>query len=374
MGMILGLLLALTIPFIFLAIVYQLDFYQTGQFRFVLLSLGWGVVAYFLGAFTNMALNTNFGLDWDTIIVRFVAPIGEEIFKGLFLLYLVRRPKFTYSVDGAVYGFSVGIGFAVIENYQYVTDPKVQSIALAVAIQRVFSTNLIHASSSAIIGIALGIFRLERRPSRWLILLGGVVLAIGQHMFFNNMISKGTFLIVAIGAGFLGAGFIYLAMQRGKKQAQGWIKEKLGMADRVTGGEARAVNRIEDMDQILLPIADRFGDEKASQVEKLLFLQARLGIKRKTLDSFQHDPKMLKAVQAEMEEMRTQMEEARRAIGTYAMMFVRGTFTEDMLSVWDQMQTKIQERSAATGGQKGGGLWSSLDDRMKQTPNPEGIE
>ena len=372
MGMILGLLLAFTIPFVFLFIIYKLDFYQTGQFRFILLSLAWGVAAYFLGALTNMTLNQVYHLDWDTVIVRFVAPVGEEIFKGLFLLYLVRRPQFTYSVDGALYGFSVGIGFAVIENYQYVTQDS--SIALAVAIQRVFSTNLIHASSSAIIGIALGIFRLERRPSRWAILLGGILLAIGQHMFFNNMISRGTFLIVAIGAGFLGAGFIYLAMQRGRKQAQGWIKEKLGMADRVTGGEARAVNRINDMDQILLPIADRFGNETASQVEKLLFLQARLGIKRKTLDSFQHDQRMLKAVQAEMEEMRAQMEEARRAIGTYAMLFVRGTFTEEMLSVWDQMQAKIQERSAATGGQKGGGLWSSLDNRVKQAPDPEEIE
>ena len=188
------------------------------------------------------------------------------------------------------------------------------------------------------------------------------------------MISNGTYLIVAIGAGFLGAGFIYLNMWWGRKQAQGWIKEKLGMADRVTAGETRAVNRLDDLDHILLPVVERFGEETASQVEKLLFLQARLGIKRKTLDSFQNNEKMLRAVEAEMNEMRTQMDEARRAIGTYAMMFVRGTFTDEIVSIWDQMQTKIQEKSAATGGQKGGGLWSSLDNRVKEVSNPEGIE
>jgi RsiW-degrading membrane proteinase PrsW (M82 family) len=370
MGMILGLLLAFTIPFAFLAIIYKLDFYQTGQFRFVLVSLAWGWLAYLLAVFANNFLYDH-GIEWDTI-VRIWAPILEEIFKGLFLVYLVTRPQFTYSVDGAIYGFAAGIGFAVVENYEYVSgDP---TIALAVAFQRVFSTNLIHASSSAIIGITLGMFRLETSRSRWLILLTGLVLAIGQHMFFNNMISNGTFLIVAIGAGFLGAGFIYYAMQRGRRQAQGWIKEKLGMDDRVTDGETRIVNRIEDLDQILLPVANRFGAEKASQVEKLLFLQARLGIKRKTLDSFQNNEKMLQAIKAEMSVMRAQMDEARRDIGTYAMLFVRGTFTEEILSVWDQMQTKIEERSAATGGQKGGGLWSSLDDRVKQVPNSEGIE
>jgi len=46
-------------------------------------------------------------------------------------------------------------------------------------------------------------------------------------------------------------------------------------------------------------------------------------------------------------------------------LFVRGLFTEEMVSVWERMQAKIQERSAETGGQKGGGLWSSLDDRIK---------
>jgi len=371
MGMIIGLILAFIVPVFFLGFIYKFDFYQTGQFRFVVLCFGWGIIAYYLAVALHVTLVDNKVSDWDRII-RFVAPVDEEIFKALFLIFLVSRPAFTYSVDGAVYGFATGIGFAVIENVEYVTDEP--TIALAVALQRVFSTNLIHASSSAIIGIALGMFRLERSSSRWMVFLVGVALAIGQHMFFNNMISNGTYLIVAIGAGFFGAGFIYLAMRRGRKQAQGWIKEKLGMADRVTDGEARVVNRLESLDEILLPVVERFGAETASQVEKLLFLQARLGIKRKTLDSFQDNEKMRNAVEAEMSDMRMQMDEARRYIGTYAMMFVRGTFTEEIVSVWDQMQTKIQERSAATGGQKGGGLWSSLDDRVKQPVNPGGIE
>ena len=71
-------------------------------------------------------------------------------------------------------------------------------------------------------------------------------------------------------------------------------------------------------------------------------------------------------VEAELHEMRTEMEDIRSAIGTYAMLFVRGLFTDEMASVWDQMQVKIQERSAATGGQKGGGLWSSLEERVKE--------
>ena len=364
-----GLILALTIPFIFLAIIYKLDFYQTGQFQSVLLSLGWGLVAYLLAVFTNRSLVDAGIADWDAI-VRYAAPVLEEIFKGLFLLFLVRRPQFTYSVDGAIYGFAAGIGFAVIENYEYVTGNP--TLALAISLQRIFSTNLIHASSSAMIGIALGLFRLEVSRSRWLILITGVFLAIGQHMFFNNMITNGTYLFVAIGAGILGAIFIYAAMRQGRKQARSWIKEKLGMEDGVTRGEAAFVNQLDNLDEILEPIVDRFGPEKASLVEEFLFIQARLGIKRKSLDSL--DEKLRRSVEAEMVGMRAKMDDIRRDVGTYVMVFVRGTYTEDVISVWNQLQAKIQASSDANKGQKGGGLWTSLDNRVEKSLNSDGVE
>jgi hypothetical protein len=72
--------------------------------------------------------------------------------------------------------------------------------------------------------------------------------------------------------------------------------------------------------------------------------------------------------------MHIEMEKLRREIGTYVMLFVRGLFTEEMVSVWGQMQAKIQARSTANGGQKGGGLWKSLDDRLKPSPEDEGSD
>ena len=49
---------------------------------------------------TNRYLLNSAGVDW-MVLVRFIAPIEEEIFKGLILLFLVRRKQFTYFVDGA---------------------------------------------------------------------------------------------------------------------------------------------------------------------------------------------------------------------------------------------------------------------------------
>jgi hypothetical protein len=72
--------------------------------------------------------------------------------------------------------------------------------------------------------------------------------------------------------------------------------------------------------------------------------------------------------------MQTEMDEARRNIGTYPMLFVRGLFTEEMVSVWEQVQAKVRERSVLNGGQKGGGLWSALEERIKAPPEPERLE
>jgi len=365
MSTLLGLLLALLIPLYFLRTIQKFDFYQVGQFPTILKCLVWGGVAYAPATFTNLVLK-NIGLTNSENLVHLIAPIHEEIFKGLILLYFVRHARFSYSVDGAIYGFAVGIGFAVIENIDYIRIdiPAAQIIA----VQRIFSANLIHASSSALIGIALGTTRIRRFRLHWPIFIFGTAIAIGQHMFYNMINHNGTrSLVVAILTGFLSVGLILILMKFSQKQAQNWIKERLGMDDRVTRNEVIAIDRLANTDKVLLPVVERFGPETASQVEQLLYLQARIGIKRKALEGFGKNDTIRSAVEAEINRMRMEMENVQREIGTYAMLFVRGLFSEEMLSVWDQMQAKIRERSAAEDGQKRGGVWLSLEERIKST-------
>lgn len=374
MEIVIGLLLATSIPLVFLVFIRQLDFYQTGQFRTILLSLVLGGIAATLAAIINGSLE-HFGLlDVDNIR-RFVAPFHEEIVKGLFLLYVLRRSRFSYSVDGILYGFSIGIGFAVVENYFFVTkDPLPANIAF----QRIFTTSLVHAFSSAILGIALESYRSRSFRLQVFIPVFGFVLAIGQHMLYNNAIyifyttGNQDPVFVSFIPGILGIYFIYVVMARGRKQAREWIKEKLGMTDRVTRSEVTAIDQFSSTDDIFLPIVERFGVEKAKQVEQLLYLEARIGIKRKSLEGVKNNLTMHNAIESDIDEMRTDMEQIRRSIGTYTMLFVRGLFTEEMVSVWERMQAKILERSAGMVDRIGGGLWSSLEERVKSPTENEG--
>ncbi len=372
--------IATLIPLIALYVIYTLDLYKLGTFKSVLTCFVAGSVAFFIAREVNLFLYTGKYVDYHTT-VRYSAPIIEEILKGLILIYLVRRPSFTYFVDGAIYGFASGIGFAIFENYEYIASSY--DAGLITALSRVLSTNLIHASASALLGIGFGLSRFQRSYRKILVIALGLVSAIGLHMIYNNVvdrvdsgvISESMILLAATVIGFSGAGLVALIMNRGLKEEKTWIEEKLGAADRVTSGEAAIVKRFDEMNDLLAPLTQRFGEEKAAKIERFLTIQARLGIQRKTLDKLT-DKKMHQAVEKQMAELRQEMDKARREVGSYAMLYLRHTIPADASPLWNRLENLIQERAAARPASGGMNLWSNLDTKARQQtgdkPNPFG--
>jgi RsiW-degrading membrane proteinase PrsW (M82 family) len=363
---IIGLLIATGVPLVVLYVIRALDLYGMGAFRTVLLCFAWGGVAFALAYYVNTATMTYNLVSFDTFR-RFSAPVIEEILKSLILIYLVRRPNFTYFVDGAIYGFAAGVGFAIFENYFYIFGHT--SAALGLAVGRVISTNLVHATGSALIGIAIGLARFEKSWPRLGYALAGYALAMSLHVGFNNLVTRdvGSLLLVyAAAVGFAGTGLIVMTIRRGLEEEKGWIEEKLGAADRVTTSEAAVVNQLQKVDDLLAPIKQKFGAAKAAEIEKFLTLQARLGILRKTLDKLANDPKMAQAVSTQMDDLRKQMDDTRRAVGAYCMLYVRNIFPADSSPLWGRLESVIQERAAARPAAGGPNLWASLKDRAAQ--------
>ncbi len=365
--LIIAFILATAIPIAFLYVIYTRDLYRTGAFHLVLLCFLWGIIVVQVAKLANESMQAYGLVDYETFR-RFSAPIVEEVLKGLILIYLVRRPNFTYFVDGAIYGFAAGIGFAIFENYLFIIEwgPS--------AIVRVISTNLMHASGSGLIGIAVGLARFERSYRKILVLLAGTLLAMSLHVGFNNLVTRasGLFrLVYGIVVGLAGAGGIYAAIRRGLNEEKKWIEETLGEADRVTAGEAAVVHRLEDAQKILAPLAKKFGSEKASQIERFLLLQARLGILRKTLEKLD-DAKMLKNIEGQMDTIRQEMDESRRAVGAYCMLYLRNIFPEEASPLWGRLETIIQERIASRPATAGPSLWSTLEKRTATQVEPTG--
>ncbi len=354
--------IAYGLPLLFLYLIRKFDLYGTGKFKVNFLVMFWGFVAYILAANINPFMLNSGWASYD-VVIRVTGPILEEFLKALILIYLVQRADFNYVVDGALYGFGAGIGFAIIENTEYIFGHS--DAALLVAVARVFSTNLVHATGSGVIGTALAYRRGDRSKLGWAIPLLGYAFSMGMHMLFNTMVNSGvTPLFVAIGYGLLGVGFIWYIIKSGMTIQKQWVGEKLGMGDRVTASEAKVVHNIDDLDEVLEPLKKQFGEAKVKVVKEIISKQAEIGIKRKLMDTTPSESKK-QEILGIVQSLGKDMDVLRKEAGPYCMMFVRSVYLDQEIKIWDQINTRIE---ASNTGQKGGGMFDRATTRIKRRP------
>ena len=347
--MIIPALVAIVLPIAFLYLVRWLDLYASGNFKLVLLCFGWGIVAFFLSLVTNSFIVSHVVQDFS-IVVTIIGPTVEEIYKSLLLIYLVRRSDFTYFVDGAIYGFAIGIGFAVIENLHYLTSGA-EDQSMLVALTRVFSTSLMHGSATALVGISLGRQRFGHGLHRRLASALGWVAAIALHITFNTIVlhqSGLASMVLLIGIGLGGLGLVAAFIFWGLSDERRWLRETLNLNVGVSSGESEVVQKMEDLDALLAPITESFGPQKRKDVESFLRLQAQLGLKVK-VQELSTDPKMREELGVQIGTMREQMDELRRSVGVYCMSYVRMIIPTEVVSMHVRLESMEVKETLSKG-------------------------
>jgi RsiW-degrading membrane proteinase PrsW (M82 family) len=366
-----ALLVAILIPIGYLVWISKRDFFETRKTRLIQICFFWGLFAYAL-AYLFQSNLIHGGILTKDQVVRYLAPVLEEILKGAILFYLVRRADFTYFVDGAIYGFTVGIGFAIFENFEYVLSNP--SMAVSLALMRVLSTNLIHATASGMIGIALGYSRFERSNSsrRWYTLIFGTVIAMAIHMTFNNLVSNRAPLLVAIFLGIGGGFVIYLIIRQGLKDLQGWVEEQLKRENAsVTGGEtvttheASVVQKLDDIDRVLVKFKDVYGEPYTKLAKEIILAQAQMGIYKKTSEKHQNETNR-QAASEQVAALREKMNQNRKQLGSLRMLLLRTLFPEDSDLIWTTLE-KMLESQKAPREAAGKGLWTTLNQRAAES-------
>jgi len=365
-----ALVVAILIPIGYMVWVSKRDFFETRKSNLVYASFVWGLIAY--GIVSILQSNfISYGILTREQIVRFAAPILEELFKGAILLYLIRRPDFTYFVDGAIYGFAVGIGFAIVENVEYVLANPAS--ALALAFLRVASTNLLHATASGSIGIALGWARFERADSlrRQWALLASILVAVTLHVAFNNLVIGRAPILVPMLIGCGGGAVVYFIMRRGLSVMKGWVDEELKREITISSNEISAVNQLEVIDKILAGFKDCFGERNAAIAKEMLLAQAQLGIYKRSA-ARQQDDALRRSAQSQANALRASMDENRKKLGAYRMAYLRSIFPEDVSPLWRRLEAHMQE-GMAPKSEAGKGLWVTLNQRVTDAM-PKGEE
>lgn len=202
---------AIFVPMVYFAIVWYFnEIFEKKPMRFFAAAFFFGMLAALLSLVANtyeITLLRQSGI-FDAVMLGFittvaVAPITEEMLKGLGLLGLFGHHEYDDTLNGILLGFSIGLGFAFIENWFYFAS-KVNPLEMGLvnwgflALYRTFFNSVAHGCFSAAVGAALGWAKTQRHGRfAFLAFLPGLALAISLHIIFN---------ITAILDGFAAAG------------------------------------------------------------------------------------------------------------------------------------------------------------------------
>jgi len=184
-------------------ILWWFDRYEKEPLGLLLAAFLWGAIpAIVLSLIVELILDIPISSLADPMAanlvgVAVVAPITEEIFKGvaLLLLFIFFRREIDGLLDGIVYGGLVGFGFAAVENVFYFADTLIESGTVGMALLtffRAFLFGLNHAMFTGFIGLGLA---LASTTSSWVVrmltLFLGLAAGITAHAIHNGSVMLG---------------------------------------------------------------------------------------------------------------------------------------------------------------------------------------
>jgi RsiW-degrading membrane proteinase PrsW (M82 family) len=192
-------LFSLTGPAVYLFWMWRSDKFEREPWYLLLVIVGWGAFAAFLSLIGNGLFDAvGLGAPWLS------APIVEETLKAVGVYLIASNPEFNNALDGMVYGFAAGMGFAWVENLFYIT--YVYEGDLFLGVLRVFVFGLGHGIYTAFTGRALGLAKEKKGYVRLGDLKSGLVLAMLCHGFYNldllqasDLLTLGIWMLVTLG-------------------------------------------------------------------------------------------------------------------------------------------------------------------------------
>ena len=150
---------------------------------------------------------------------RYVAPLTEELLKGLVIVALIRMHRIGFLVDAAIFGFAVGTGFAMVENLYYLR--LAPDAGMGTWIVRGFGTAIMHGGATAIFAV-MGLAMLERAKRTSLMdLLPGYALAVALHSGYNHLAHEPRVATLAILV--VLPPLLYVVFMRSEAAVGGWL-------------------------------------------------------------------------------------------------------------------------------------------------------
>jgi len=159
------------------------------------------ITAYFINTISTLLMQTISGFETGIVLVFIVAPLFEEIIKVTGIYILAERKYFNDIYDGIIVGFSIGCGFALLENMFYIVT-KIPSFSLEILIFRIFYSTLAHASFSTFGGIIIGKGKQDTGQNKFVVYIMAIMVSLMAHMAFNILAMIDVINVELLGADF----------------------------------------------------------------------------------------------------------------------------------------------------------------------------
>jgi hypothetical protein len=234
---------------------------------------------------------------------------------------------------------------------------------VVVATLRAFQASVLHGSTSAIVGMALAGFPLGRVNNpllRWLV---GLAVAITIHTAYNDtafhhfVFGQTGFLVLSVIA-FSALAVVAGAILWGLRIERRRLRKSLRANASVSKGEALLVDRIEDLEELLAPVEERYGEVKREQAANALLLAAQVAMKQDQLRKTR-DPELRAELAPQITSLKVELKQARDDVGIYIMSYVRSIMPKTTWSLWARLE---QARSKLTPAAMN--IWTTLVARL----------
>jgi len=306
-----------------------LDSYSLVSFREVMLTITAGALVCLASLGINAAVMDALHLDFPDYS-HFAAPLVEESLKALVLIYLFARNRIGFMIDAAIMGFSVGAGFAVVENiYLLYAFPQAN---MGVWIIRGFGTAIMHSGATAL--FAMITQALIERHVRPIVIayIPALAAAALLHAVFNLLggspLLATVFLLIACPLS------LFFMFTKSEHAVHQWLlsdyENHQHLLEKIKSGEFAN----DEAGKLFVSLAGKFGAEKLKdmfsymQIHTELVLRAeKMSLARETGESVE--------VSVQDAKRYGQMLELERRIGRTALMTIRRHLHFSRRELWE---------------------------------------
>jgi len=174
-------IVALLPALVFLLVLVYLDSFKLVKNDTISYCVLWGVTCAVISIFLNDFLRTVLEMR-EEVLLMVVSPFVEETLKSFLLIFFLIRSKIVFRIDGAIYGFAIGTGFALFENIYLISVLNFDDIWIWVT--RGFGTAIMHGGTTSILAILL-IQAKEKHLNLLKYFMIGLVVAVIIHSLYN---------------------------------------------------------------------------------------------------------------------------------------------------------------------------------------------